>query len=208
MARLNRFLSALGLISLVVLVGCGSKEVEGDGSIDGISKYRFSVQEGRASLSVVFEKLTIDAGLRIPLARPEGAFVELGPDFESGGALFVISTPLTSLLANNGDLPLVGLPDGRPLPGVREGVLGAIAVNLPVLGITYLYMAEDVFGIFLPVELPNLPVMVTTRIRDEKGNLLGVLVGIPKNSSSQISGALFLFPVEGSVSSRHLEVSL
>jgi len=204
LAMLNRFITLLCLCALPFLAACGSKEAEGEAGIEGVSRYRFSISEGRATLSVVFEKLTIDAGARIPLVRPEGAFVELGPDFESNGTLFAISVPLTSLLGNNGDLPLVGLPDGRPLPGIRDGVLGAVAVKFPALGVTYLYMGEDVFGIFFPVDLPNLPVMVTTRIRDEKGNLLGILVGVPKGSKGTMSGVLFLFPVEGSVSPRQM----
>jgi hypothetical protein len=184
----------------LALAGCGNKEAGGEGGIEGLGKYKLSLNAGRASLSVVFENLQIDAGVRIPLTRPEGAFVELGPDFDSPGTLFVISVPISSLIQGNGDLPLAGLPDGRPLPAVTSGVLGVLPLKLPLLGETYLYLGTDVFGIFFPLSLPNLPVMVKVNIRDEKGNLLGVLFGIPEGAKGSISGALFLFPVEASVS--------
>ena len=193
------------LLLSVLLIGCGNKNSSGEGNIDGVSKYNFTISAGRAVLSVVFDNLPIDAGARIPLQRPAGAFIEIGPDFNSGGTLFVISTPLASVMQGNGDLMQVGLPDGRAIPGVRGGVLGAIAVNLPLFGVSYLYMGVDVFGLFLPIKLPNVPVMITTRMRDERGNLIGVIVGIPKGSKGEISGVLFLFPVEGTGAARTIK---
>lgn len=203
-ARFPRIFLSLLVCMQLFLAGCGDKSADGDAGIDGLGKFHFGISSGRAVLSVVFENLVIDAGARIPLTRPEGAFVELSPDFNSAGMLFVFSVPLASLIKGNGDLPQFGLPDGRPLPGVTNGVLGAMALSLPVLGNTFLYLGADAFGIFFPLRLPNLPAMVRTNIRDEKGNILGVIFGIPEGSSGSISGIFFLFPVEGSSSMRFL----
>jgi hypothetical protein len=195
-------------VCLILLLGvmttsCADKAAEGDGGVDGVGEFKFGVSNGWASLSVVLEDFNIDVGGVIPLGRPQGAFVEISPNFLGAGTLFKIAVPLASLLQGNGDLPQVGLPDGRPLPGVKNGVLGVVAVDLPALGRVFLYLGQDVFGIFFPISLPKSPVMVKVGIRDEKGNLLGTLFGIPKGSGS-VSGALFLFPVEGTSSARYL----
>lgn len=186
------------LLALTLLVGCGNQKADGDPELEGVGKFTYSISGGFASLSVVFENLALDAGARIPLTRPAGAFIELMPDFFSNGILFKISVPLASLLPGGTGLPIVGLPDGRPIPGVTLGSLGAIAVNVPVLGQLVLYMGTDVYGIFIPLVFPKLGVMISVKIRDERGNLLGIIFGIPKTAKGQISGVLFLFPVEGS----------
>lgn len=190
----------------LMLTGCGSRSASGDGIAGVVSKYQFNIKDGRAILSVTFPSAGIEAGARIPLTRPSGAFIELTPDFESGGTLFVLSTPLASLGGNG--LPVIGLPDGRPLPGVRNGRLPATAANLPVFGSTYMYMGSDVFGLFIPFGLGSLPLTVTVRIRDDKGNLLGTLAAIPKGSTGAVSGILFLFPMEGTAAATNLFKSL
>lgn len=196
-----------GLIRLVVtvmlglnLAACGPTSAKGGSSgINGLGGYKLDIANGYARLSIVFENLQADVGARIPLQRPANAYIEIGPDFNSNGTLFVITVPAASLFQGTDGLPLAGLPDGRPIPYIRNGLLGATQVNLPLFGTTYLYLAADVFGIFIPVNLPDVPVMVTTRIRDEGGNVLGALVGIPKGRTGWISGILFLFPIDGGI---------
>jgi len=195
------------VLAILMLSACGNKSSEGDANLDGVTQYLFTVSGGRATLSVVFTNMNLDAGVRIPLAKPAGAFIELSPDFASAGTLFVISTPIASLFDGTSHMPIVALPDGRAIPGVREGALAAVAVNLPLFGITYLYMGQDVFGIFIPLALPNVPLMVTSRMRDERGNILGTITGIPKAGGS-ISGILFLFPIEGSRAASFMNASL
>jgi hypothetical protein len=203
----GRTLCGLLLIAsflLSSLTGCGKKSASGDASsIDGVKKYDFQIKDGRATLVVTLADVHMDAGARIPLTRPAGAFIEIGPDFASGGSFFMISTPLMSL-TNNSGLPMVGLPDGRPLPGIVAGAVQGTAVQLPIFGYTYLYMGDDVFGLFIPLELGKLPVTVKLSIRDEMGNLLGMLFGIPRGNTGHVSGLLFLFPMEGTSTAKNL----
>jgi hypothetical protein len=90
---------------------------------------------------------------------------------------------------------------------VSGGVLPATALALPALGTTILYMGRDVFGLFFPINLGQLPVTVSVKIRDQKGNLVGTVFAIPKGFlglGNGISGVLFLFPVEGSAAANNL----
>ena len=197
MTSTPNFIISLFLAVAFLLPGCGKQEAGGDSGIKGVGDFHFAIVSGEASLSVIFENLAIDAGARIPIQTPAGAYVELGPDFLTGGTLLKLSVPLSSLAKDYSHLPQVGLPDGRILPGVREGALGAVAFELPVIGLTYFYLSGDAYGVFFPVELPEVPVMVSSKIKDEKGNLLGVIWGVPKDGRNRQSGVLFLFPIDG-----------
>lgn len=197
MTSAPKLIISLLLAAALLFPGCGKKEAGGDSGIKGVGDFHFAVLNGEASLSVVFENLAIDAGARIPIQTPAGAYIELGPDFLTGGTLLKLSVPLSSLMKDYSNLPQVGLPDGRVLPGVREGALGAVAFELPAIGLTYFYLSGDAYGVFFPVSLPEVPVLVSSKIKDEKGNLLGVIWGVPKDGSKRQSGVLFLFPIDG-----------
>jgi hypothetical protein len=187
------------LAALILLPACGNQSGSSEPGIKGVGKFTYSVSAGRAYLSVVFESLSMDVGARVPLSKPEGGYIELSPDFQSAGTLVAVSVPLSSLFKDHRDLPVVGLPDGRAIPGVRGGALGAAAVELPVIGLSYFYLSADAYGIFFPVNLPDVPVLVSSKVKDDKGNLLGIIWGIPKNGKATQSGVLFLFPVDGGV---------
>ncbi|MCO5142471.1 MAG: hypothetical protein M9962_05205 [Oligoflexia bacterium] len=193
---------------LSFLFSCGNRNGSGDGGIEGVGSVLYSISGGNANFSVVFENIQIDAGARIPLNKPAGAFIEIAPDFQSAGTIFKISVPLSSLFNGGGNLPVIGLPDGRPLPGVKSGALGVLPITLPTFGTTFFYWGADVFGIFFPINLPDLPFMVSSKIKDERGNLLGVIWGIPKSGRGTSSGVLFLFPVEGSKGEKFLSKSI
>jgi hypothetical protein len=188
----------LGIVlALAMFSACGKQSIEEKTDIPGIHRFQLQIANGNASLAVAFESLETDAGAVIPLQRPRGASIEIGPDFQSNGTLFKISVPLASLFDGGNGLQQAGLPDGRPIPFIRDGHLGAIAVNLPVFGTTYFYLANDVFGMFIPANLPDFPLMISTKIRDDRGNVLGILAGIPRGSVGAVSGILFLFPIDG-----------
>lgn len=212
MVRHVRFSTLLRFLLVVtpllfLQTGCGTKNSTGNGQVEEIGKFDFNITGGRASLSVAFPKLTIDAGTRIPLrGLSANSYIELGPDFESGGLLFVASVALTDL-ANNNSLQSLGLPDGRLIPGTRSGVLPARVVGLPLFGNSLFYQGGDVFGLFLPIDLGALPVNITTRMRDQAGNIVGVLTAVAKGAKNGVSGALFLFPVENTLSEKVLLAS-
>lgn len=186
-------------LTSALLCSCGSGGATGDPGIQGVSKYDFRFSNGAIRLSVVFTELKVDAGATIPLAKPTGSTIEIGPDFNSGGTLFAVTVPVAGLAQLNPiGLPILGLPDGRPIPDVINGALTGNLVNLPLFGLSYLYMSKDVFGIFLPVTLPSINAIVRVKMRDEAGNILGVFYGIPKVGDKTFSGVLVLIPVDGS----------
>lgn len=193
---------------LFLQTSCASRNSDGSGGVDGIGDFSFDIAGGQASLAVVFPLLEVDAGARIPIQGLGESFIEIGPDFESGGTIFSSSIDIEALFRNRGGLLNFGLPDGRPIPGIRSGGLPAQVVQLPLFGNSLLYRGADIFGMFLPIDLGPLPLNVTTRMRDQNGNIVGVLTAVAKNGNDSVSGALFLFPIEGSRSERNLIAAL
>lgn len=202
------YVSILAL-SMLLFSACGSREGEGAaGEVPGVEDFFFSMERGRATLSVVFTDLRVDAGLQVPLGTIRDSYIELSPDFQSNGMLFQVSVSLRQLFSGGENLARFGLPDGRPIPHIRSGSLLGRLIDIPVFNWGVLYQEEDIFGIFLPLNLNLLPLNVTVRMRDEFGNLLGVFTAIAKGDDEDISGVLFLFPVEGSTGEREIMRSL
>ncbi len=196
MLKTTGIIRGLGiLLAIAMFSACGKQNIKSATNVPGIGGFNLQISSGYAVLSITFSVIQTDAGVTIPLSRPSGAAIEIGPDFQSNGTIFKITVPLASLYNGGSGLPQMGLPDGRPIPFIRDGTLSGTSVNLPIFGQTYLYLAEDVFGIFIPANLPDFPLMISSRIRDENGNELGILAGIPKAGGS-VSGILFLFPME------------
>lgn len=195
---------AMIVVALLSVVGC--KNGSGNPGIEGVSQYDFRFVSGNIRFSIVFSNLKMDAGAVIPLARPRGATIELGPDFTSGGTLFVVSAPIASLInADTNGLPLLALPDGRAIPDVVAGSLTGAAVTLPLFGLSYIYIGKDVFGLFLPINLPKTNFIVRVRMHDEANNTLGLFYAIPKSKAREISGVLALLPVEGGSAAQRME---
>ena len=206
---MTKYIHTSFLVLFLLLSACGSKEGGGEaGEVPGVGDFFFSMERGRAVLSVVFTKLNVDAGLQVPLGSIRNSYIELSPDFESGGMLFQVSVSIRHLLFHGDNLPQLGLPDGRFIPHIRSGSLPGRVVDIPVFSWGVLYQAEDIFGLFLPVNLDPLPLNVTVRMRDAFGNLLGVFTAVARGKEEHVSGVLFLFPVEGSTGERELLRSL
>jgi hypothetical protein len=203
----TRLLVLLGAI-LCLQTGCAPKNSSGDANVPGMGSFNFAIADGRAQLAVAFTALKIDAGARILIPGLKESYVEIGPDFESGGALFVTSVSISELFRNTSGLTNFGLTDGRSIPGVRAGFLPGRVVQLPLFGNSLFYQGLDLFGVFLPVDFGAFPLNVTTRMRDAQGNIVGVLTAVAKGSKNGASGALFLFPVDGGQSQKMLIANL
>ncbi len=190
-------IQGLLLTTALLVSACGNdRSSSGDGSVDGVGGFQFSIESGSARLSVAFTGLNIDNGVRVPIFGRGESYIEIGPDFESGGSLFVAHASLKEIFGNRKNLLKWGLPDGRPIPGIRSRYLPARVLKLPLFGNSLLYQGKDIFGIFLPVSLPLHGINISVKMRDQFGNLLGVFTAVAKAGDETSSGALFLFPVD------------
>lgn len=182
---------------LFLLVSCAGSS----NRIPGVEKASISVSAGQLFVSLIATSLDIDGGLSLPVPGLEGSVFTMAPNAAGPGAVIQFTVPLRSISRGDPGTAHSGLPDGRPLPGVTSGRLPRWDVQLGSVNLS-LYMARDVFGVFLPLKLISLKGAVLARnivipIRDSRGNVLGKVFAIPSYVSGQTSGIYLLLPYLG-----------
>lgn len=185
------------LFSLTCLSSCG----KGQKKVPGLENFHVSVLSGRLYTSFLSTSLNWDTGITMPVPGIDDSEFSFSPNLEGEGTIFQFSVGIASLLHNGKQLPVAGLPDGRALPDIRGG--GLPRWDVPVKNILLsIYLSDDAFGLFIPIVFKNksgvtLPWMVSTRIEDERGNLLGKAYALPPNINGTGSGLLILLPYLG-----------
>jgi hypothetical protein len=191
---------AVAVITLCALAACG----KGKNSIPGVENFNVGVLNQQLIASFVSTTLNIDAGGQIPIYGLQGAFISATPYLPTDGSplegtLFQVTVDLNDLQGTN--FALGGLPDGRPLPDIEGGELPRW--SFPIKGETvYLYLADQAFGLFIPLPLSaggvTLGATITATVTDEKGNTVGKVYAIPSAKNGSTSGLLVLLPLPGS----------
>jgi hypothetical protein len=145
--------SFLMILSLGFVSSCGNnsgKNIE----IAGLKGPTVSLLQDNLLVSVVFENVQMDGGLRYNIPKYKYSYLEVSPDAESNGTLMVISISLQDLVGGGLDqLDPQKLPGGRNLPGVSTGSLPAVAFSIEKFSNMSFYLGKDVFGIFLPTQV-------------------------------------------------------
>jgi hypothetical protein len=190
---------AVSLISLCLLAACG----KGKTSIPGVENFNVGVLNQQLIASFVSTTINLDAGAQIPIYGLQGAFISATPYLPTdGGALegtlFQVTVDLTDLQGTN--FALAGLPDGRPIPDIEGGELPRW--SFPIKGETvYLYLADQAFGLFIPLPLSaggvSLGATISATVTDQNGNTVGKVYAIPSVPNGSTSGLLVILPLSG-----------
>ena len=176
------------------LNGC----VTGGGSnhaIPGVTGPDVELAGGYLRVSMVFNLLSVDAGVRIPIPKYPNSSLEFGPDFLSGGALLTLTVAVADFMNDQGTFfdPQT-LPGGRPLPALAAGKLPAVAIQVPQLANTVFYIGKEVLGFFVPIKgldfMPGL--MPYWRHHNKNREPVGILALIGPDAQMKNSGFLVL----------------
>jgi hypothetical protein len=145
------FLLSLTMITaLVSLTGCG-KGSSSNISIPGVDGPHVSLLQDNILVSMTFQNIQLDGGLRYNIPKYTYSYLEISPDATSGGTLMTISISLQDIFGGGLEkLDPQRLPGGRNLPGVNGGSLPAVAFSIEKFHNMAFYLGKDVFGIFLP----------------------------------------------------------
>ncbi len=139
------------------LVGCGGQQGTSNLSIPGVDGPKVTLTSDSVLISAVFQNLMLDGGLRYAIPKYPNSYIEVGPDFQSGGTLMSVNVSLKDVFAHiDGGLTLLEpqkLPGGRPLPGVLSGQLPAVAFSIEKFKNMSIYLGPKVFGVFIPVSV-------------------------------------------------------
>jgi len=171
--------------------------------IDGVDGPKVNFVDGKLTMAVVLQNAQIDYGMRIPLPYMPQSFLEVGPDFASNGYLINLGIDAKDVIALAKDhvkeLDPMTLPGGRPLPGISEGFLPGLAVQVPKLNDLVFYVGAALFGVFIPVELPWKDYIGTFRFHDGAGDSIGNISIVGKDTEAHTSGFLLLLNLRGKV---------
>lgn len=177
-------------MSMTACVGGGAGNVK----IDGITGPDVEFTGGNVILSMVFNNVQIDGGAVIPIPKYPHSSLQVSPDFMSSGTLLVLTINAADFIGANGKFfNPTQLPDGRPLPAVASGNLPAVAVQIPQLFNTVLYVGPSVIGFFVPFKLSIAgDAIVTFRFSNKEGKNIGILALVGAQSQGLMSGVLAL----------------
>lgn len=184
---------------------CGDGGSTKNIQIPGVIGPKVTLLQDNVLISLVFENIKIDGGLRYNIPKYENSYLEISPDLQSDGTLMAVSVSLQDIFNGNLDqLDPQALPGGRPLPGVVDGRLPAVAFTIEKFKNMSFYLGPRVFGIFFPLEKLDIGgSIVTARFYTGKtrtGNIS--LVG--KDSNGENSGVLLMLDM-GSKTKKRLK---
>ena len=194
--KIKSILSSFVVASLVFVAtscgGGGNKNID----IPGVQGPHYSIDGDQLLLSMVFENVQIDGGLRYKIPRFDNSYIELSPALKSDGTLFAIKTSVQDLLDTDIDtLDPQKLPGGRPLPGVVDGRLPAVAFSIEKFHNTVVYIGPDVYGVFVPASVGAQGAIASFRyyVKEKRAGTIS-LVGEDENGEN--AGILLLLDAD------------
>lgn len=194
-------LLATSLTAMLGLVSCG-----GDGGnnieIPGVDGPTVSLSQDKLMISMVFENVQIEGGLRYAIPDYPRSWLEISPALQSDGTLMMMSLDIEDVL--NSDLLLLdpqSLPGGRSLPGVVGGSLPAVAFSIEQFNNMTFYVGPEVFGFFVPANVGFENGIASFRyyIGDKRAGTIS-LVG--QDSDGENAGLLLLLDMNSSTKKR------
>ena len=190
----SRMLLVTSLVSLsLLLTSCGGEDGGTNVEIPGVIGPKLLLVEDNLLISMVFENLVMDGGLRYNIPKYENSYLELAPDLQSGGTLLAISVSLQDVF--NGGLDQLDpqtLPGGRNLPGVSTGTLPAIAFSVEEFHNMAFYLGPDVFGVFIPVKGLGIQGAIATFRYYSSGERAGNLSIVGEDENGENGGILLM----------------
>lgn len=151
--QLRTFSLGLSLTALLGFTSCGSDN-SSNIEIPGVDGPKVSLLQDKMIVSMTFEAIELDGGLRYSIPRYPNSWLEIAPDLETNGTNMTMSLAISDIL--NSDLLLLdpqSLPGGRALPGVRTGALPSVAFSVENFNNMSFYVGPEVFGFFIPANL-------------------------------------------------------
>jgi hypothetical protein len=198
-------LAMLAITSLTFTTSCGKND-SSNIEIAGVKGPKVSLLQDNLLISMVFENIQLDGGLRYNIPKYKYSYLEISPDLESAGTLMSISVSLKDII--DGGLTQLDpqkLPGGRNLPGVASGSLPAVAFSIEKFHNMSFYLGKEVFGIFVPVNVGVDGAIASFRyyISEKRAGTISI---VGKDADGQNSGILLLLDIKGQVKTQMMNV--
>lgn len=184
----------------VLSTSCGDGTSAQNIQVPGVNGMSVTLVQDNVLISMVFENLQLDGGLRYNIPKYPNSYLEISPDLQSAGTLMAINLSLKDVLDGRlQTLDPATLPGGRALPGVAGGRLPAVAFSIEKFKNMGFYIGPKLFGVFIP--LKNLGIgntMITARYYTGS-NRIGNISLIGEDANGENSGLLLMLDMSTQV---------
>lgn len=145
--------ASIAIFTLGFATSCGNNSASNI-QVAGVKGPNVTLLQDNLLISMVFENVVLDGGLRYNIPKYKYSYLEISPDLQSSGTLMSISVSLKDIVEGGLDqLDPQKLPGGRNLPGVAGGALPAVAFSIEKFHNMSFYLGKNVFGIFVPASI-------------------------------------------------------
>lgn len=197
---MKKLLSGFLVLALTFSMTACKKDMGGESKLEipGVDGPNLALVNDQMIISMVFENLSVEGGLRYPVPKYPNSYIEVSPDFQSEGTLMAVTVDLDDLFGDVvNQLDPQALPGGRPIPGVASGTLPSVAFSIPQWNNMGIYLGPSVFGLFVPVNLDMNGAMISAKFYAD-GTRQGNIYLIGEDENDDNSGFLLLLNLDSS----------
>jgi len=194
---------SVALSAGILSTSCGDGTSAQNIQIPGVKGMSITLIQDNILISMVFQSLHLDGGLRYNIPKYPNSYLEISPDLQSDGTLMAINIAAKDVL-NTGlqTLDPTTLPGGRALPGVAGGRLPAVAFSIEKFKNMSFYIGPKLFGVFIPLKGLGIGNSMITARYYTGSNRVGNISLVGEDANGENSGLLLMLDMGASVQSQ------
>lgn len=194
---------SVALTAGVLSTSCGDGTSAQNIQIPGVNGMSVTLVQDNVLISMVFQGLQLDGGLRYNIPKYPNSYLEISPDLQSAGTLMAINVSLKDVFNTSlQTLDPATLPGGRALPGVAGGRLPAVAFSIEKFKNMSFYLGPKLFGVFIPVKSLGIGTSIITARYYTGSNRIGNISLVGEDANGENSGLLLMLDMSSSVKSQ------
>lgn len=194
---------SVALTAGILSTSCGDGTSASNIQVPGVNNMSVTLVQDNVLISMVFDGLQLDGGLRYNIPKYPNSYLEISPDLASSGTLMAISVSLKDVLDTSlQQLNPATLPGGRSLPGVAGGKLPAVAFSIEKFKNMGFYLGPKVFGVFIPLKSLGIGTSIITARYYTGQNRIGNLSLVGEDANGENAGILLMLDMSTSTQSQ------
>lgn len=194
---------SVALSAGILSTSCGDGTSASNIQVPGVSNMSVTLVQDNVLISMVFDGLQIQGGLRYNIPKYPNSYLEISPDLMSNGTLMAINVSLKDVFDTSlQQLDPATLPGGRALPGVAGGKLPAVAFSIEKFKNMGFYLGPKVFGVFIPVKSLGIGTSIITARYYTGQNRIGNISLVGEDANGENAGILLMLDMSSSTQSQ------
>lgn len=202
-ANTKALVLSVALTAGILSTSCGDGTSASNIQVPGVSNMSVTLVQDNVLISMVFDGLQLDGGLRYNIPKYPNSYLEISPDLASAGTLMAISVSLKDVFDTSlQQLNPATLPGGRSLPGVAGGRLPAVAFSIEKFKNMGFYLGPKVFGVFIPVKTLGIGTSIITARYYTGQNRIGNISLVGEDANGENAGILLMLDMSTTTQSQ------